>query len=266
MVSPSFFSIKETSLVYKRKVHESIKKFINGCIFLPIKEGFLAPRSFFLGGAFRMVEHIFFDYGGLLFDYRFDEKIQYKAHCLAADYLTKKGYKLGSKEIEKAHDKVIREYLQNREKTLVEWSLEEIISKVLKELDVKGEIKKVSEIYKFNDHIAKPYPDTLEVVDALSLKYSLGIISNLPHDSLVYELDEHKLLDCFETIVMSHEVGVRKPHPRIYQEALRRAYANPEKSLFVSHEQKELEGAEDVGMKTYLVEGKDLKKILGDLA
>jgi putative hydrolase of the HAD superfamily len=46
-------------------------------------------------------------------------------------------------------------------------------------------------------------------------------------------LESIGLLPLFETIVYSSELGVRKPHPQIYQEALRRLAIEPSDAIFV---------------------------------
>ncbi|GAG31224.1 unnamed protein product, partial [marine sediment metagenome] len=81
--------------------------------------------------------------------------------------------------------------------------------------------------------------------------------------SLITELCRENMLGMFDPIVISYQVGFRKPHPAIYQEALRKAETTPENSIFVSHEQEEVQGAEQVGIRGILV--KSLEELIGVL-
>ena len=63
-----------------------------------------------------------------------------------------------------------------------------------------------------------------------------------------YPLDE--LRKIFDTLVISGEVGMRKPQPEIYLLAAERAGARPEDCVFVDDFSVNVEGAEAVGMKS----------------
>jgi len=130
-------------------------------------------------------------------------------------------------------------------------------------LGIKADIQHLEDIYKFNDHNSTPFPHSKRILNKLSEEYNLGIISNLPHDSLITELNQEKMLSMFDPIIISYQVGHRKPHPKIYREALRRANITAEKSIFVSHDDYEVIGAENVGIKGILV--KSLKEVIGVL-
>lgn len=54
----------------------------------------------------------------------------------------------------------------------------------------------------------------------------------------------------WDAFANSCEVGVRKPHPRIYHAALTQCGVAPSEALFVGHKASELEGARAVGMTT----------------
>ena len=63
-----------------------------------------------------------------------------------------------------------------------------------------------------------------------------------------YPLDE--LRQIFDTLVISGEVGMRKPQPEIYLLAAERAGARPEDCVFVDDFSVNVEAAEAVGMKS----------------
>lgn len=206
---------------------------------------------------------LFFDYGGLIANYDFNKGTLFRAHRLALDYLNSlNGHKINLTQLAKAHEQTIQTYLTAR-KDSSEWRMNKIMRLLLSNLGLNSNmpVSKVSEIYKQNDHDSTPYPDTKRVLTELAINRTLGIISNLPHDSLIYELKRDKLLDLFETVTISFEVGVRKPHPKIYQEALRKAKVTPAESFFISHDKEEVRGARQLGIESLLV--KSIKEVIG---
>lgn len=201
-------------------------------------------------------ENIFLDYGELIFHYDFNRKTLQRAHNLALQHINSNSDReVSLNRLAKAHKEVIRGYLQTRRRTGTEWTMEKITGAIADILDINEDVssESLARIYKLNDHNAYPMATTLESIPELRKIGRLGIISNLPHDSLVYELDNHGLADVFDHIVISYEVGYRKPHPAIYQEALRRAQITPKQAVFFSHDQEEVDGALAVGMQSHLV-------------
>lgn len=206
---------------------------------------------------------LFLDYGGLIVNYDFNGDTLAKANALALSRINCNGQRFGIEQISQAHDKAIQTYLNARKKDNSEWSMDKIISLMLSHLGADVPISDISEIYKFNDHDSEPMPRAILALERLSRHAKLGIISNLPHDSLIYELKAYGILGLFDPIVVSYEVGFRKPHPAIYKEALRRANAKPENSIFASHDEQEVKGAENVGIRGILV--KSLEEVIGIL-
>lgn len=68
----------------------------------------------------------------------------------------------------------------------------------------------------------------------LARQHRLGVVSNFDHSATAHALLEHHgLVPLLSTAVISIDVGRRKPHPEIFQEALRRLDAAPESALFI---------------------------------
>jgi len=109
------------------------------------------------------------------------------------------------------------------------------------------------------------------VLETLKINYKLGIVSNFPHrNALLATLKRLGLSHFFDAIVVSAELGVRKPHPRLFIEALKKLNAKASEAVFVGDTLKtDIFGAQNVGMKTILVENPELKKnrytVPGDL-
>jgi putative hydrolase of the HAD superfamily len=83
----------------------------------------------------------------------------------------------------------------------------------------------------------------------------MGIISNTftPPFAIDEQLGEQGILDYFPVRVYSCEVGVLKPHPKIFRVALEALGVSPENSLYVGDRPfVDVKGASRVGMRTVL--------------
>ncbi len=82
--------------------------------------------------------------------------------------------------------------------------------------------------------------------------YRLGVVSNWKI-SLHQLLRDHLILDFFESVISSSEVGVEKPDPRIFQMALDDLDAAAHQALFVGASfNRDIEGARLAGLKSIL--------------
>lgn len=96
------------------------------------------------------------------------------------------------------------------------------------------------------------YDGSLQVLGGLQKKYKMALVSNcaIGTSDVIEALDLPIFFDC---MVLSYEVGERKPDRRIYLEALSCLKLEPEDCVFVADEISDLEGAREVGLKTLLV-------------
>jgi FMN phosphatase YigB (HAD superfamily) len=97
-------------------------------------------------------------------------------------------------------------------------------------------------------------PKALEVVGELKNRgYQLSLISNmmLPGKLLVGKLQREGVLDYFDTISISSDVGFIKPHPEIFRQTLAQDNLNADNVVFIGDTyQQDIIGAKRVGMKT----------------
>jgi putative hydrolase of the HAD superfamily len=97
-------------------------------------------------------------------------------------------------------------------------------------------------------------PEVLEVVGGLGRRgLKLGLVSNvsLRPKLMDADLDRLGLGPLLDAAVFSSEVGVRKPDPRIFREALARIGAEPAETVFVGDRlYDDVSGARAVGMRT----------------
>lgn len=98
------------------------------------------------------------------------------------------------------------------------------------------------------------YPETVAVLDSLSQRYRLGIISNGPSEIQREKMVKFRLVDYFDTVIISSEVGVEKPSATIFSHALQQAGAEAARSAHVgdslSHDVK---GALEAGFTSFWI-------------
>jgi putative hydrolase of the HAD superfamily len=89
-------------------------------------------------------------------------------------------------------------------------------------------------------------PGVLAVVEGLRGQARVGLLSNAGPG--LRELIA-PLAGCFDDIVISAEVGCRKPEPEIYELALRRLDARPAETLFVDDFPHNVQAARELGIR-----------------
>jgi putative hydrolase of the HAD superfamily len=99
-------------------------------------------------------------------------------------------------------------------------------------------------------------PDVVSTLEALrGLGLRLGIVSNAAYRPrlMKQQLAALGLATYFDAVTFSSEVGVRKPHPAIYADALRKLGADPSRTLFVGDRVREdVQGPQAMGMRAVL--------------
>lgn len=80
--------------------------------------------------------------------------------------------------------------------------------------------------------------------------YRLGLVSNFDHTPTVYRiLEREKIRGLFQEVLISAEVGWRKPRPEIFQIALDRMRLEPAEALFIGDSLEiDIAGAKQIGM------------------
>ncbi|HEY4046819.1 MAG TPA: HAD family phosphatase, partial [Acidobacteriaceae bacterium] len=88
---------------------------------------------------------------------------------------------------------------------------------------------------------------------ALEIKragFLIGILSNMGEGVHRAMRDSFTWLDQFDTHVWSYEVGMVKPDPAIYAEAVRRLRIQPAEALFIDNLEINVAGARDAGLRS----------------
>ncbi|WP_174591826.1 HAD family hydrolase [Methanocella conradii] len=98
------------------------------------------------------------------------------------------------------------------------------------------------------------YPTVKPALEQMQKRYRLGIVSNAQEAFTLPELGLYDLTRYFETIVLSSEVGVKKPNSMIFARALSNLNVKPSEAVMVGNDMTaDMIGASKLGMKTILV-------------
>jgi 2-haloalkanoic acid dehalogenase type II len=99
-----------------------------------------------------------------------------------------------------------------------------------------------------------PDPESRPVLQALRRRYRLALISNFDHPPHVHRvLKECGLGDAFDAIIVSAEVGVKKPDPEIFRMALARTGVEPGSAVHVGDTDEDVRGAVRAGIRPILI-------------
>ncbi len=103
-------------------------------------------------------------------------------------------------------------------------------------------------------------PGVRDAMAALSKKRQLGVVSNSWSDSVLRVLGKSRLLRYFKTIVLSKDVGYRKPNPRIFIRAIEDLDLRPNQVCFVGDNyHDDVIGPASVGITPIWLDGTELR-------
>ncbi len=109
-------------------------------------------------------------------------------------------------------------------------------------------LHKLAESMVYDDDRFVFYEDTLPVLEKWQRKYRLGMVSDT-HPQLRRVMRNNGTLQTLDAVSLSCENGVFKPHPHMYEMALQALNAKPETTIFVDDLEKNLYGAEKLGVR-----------------
>lgn len=93
------------------------------------------------------------------------------------------------------------------------------------------------------------FPDTVEVLEYLSSRYDLHIITNGFSEVQRIKITNCGLTDFFKNILISEEIGWQKPQPQIFEHAFKIASTTPHNAVMIGDSlQTDIEGAMNCGM------------------
>jgi putative hydrolase of the HAD superfamily len=97
-------------------------------------------------------------------------------------------------------------------------------------------------------------PGTKELLRELAGRYPLGMLTNFTHPPAVREIiDRMGLGPFFQTVLVSGELGYRKPHPSVFARLVGELGVPAEEILFVGDDlEADVQGARDAGLQAVL--------------
>ncbi len=200
---------------------------------------------------------ILFDLGNTLIYFNGDED---QTAAVATLEMTRKlntlGYALDEKQFPKSFRASMKSYFEKREKDCLELTStfvlrEEMMAAGYTDPPAAHLHSALESMYAVSEAHWKLGDDTLSTLDTLkSGGYRLGIISNAADGDDVHRLvDAHKLRSYFDSILISAEVGMRKPHPLIFNLALDFFQVPPGRTVMVGDlPEMDVLGAQKVGI------------------
>ncbi len=208
-----------------------------------------------------MIKGIFFDLNGTLFI--FGDMKKAWADWLHHFYLSLKAYglTLSKEEFSKECDKFF-----GKDEPALNYPNLTVFEKRIKALCTSLGIKPGEEdICRIADLIAGKWQeelkldqDAIPVLKKLKETKTLGLISNFDHPRHVRKyLSEYRLDGFFETIIISGDVGVKKPDPRIFEPALSATGLIPAEVMYVGDTTEDVEAANASGMMPILIKRKN---------
>lgn len=108
--------------------------------------------------------------------------------------------------------------------------------------------------YEYIEHLSSYshlFPNTIEVLEYLSPRYKLHIITNGFQEIQEKKLKGSNIHQYFDQIIDSEIAGVKKPHPYIFELALTKANVAPQNSLMIGDSiEADIMGAKSAGFHT----------------
>jgi putative hydrolase of the HAD superfamily len=151
-------------------------------------------------------------------------------------------------------------FVQNRNPSLSSSEINELYLKASlgemsseqfwKKVYAKGDCSKIERTYL--DQCLEIDPMIIKFFSALKPKYRFGMLSNDVSEWSRYLRLKHGFNEWLEVVIVSGEIGIRKPDPKMYSVLLERIQADPSRCLFVDDREKNLIPAQELGFKTVL--------------
>ncbi len=201
-----------------------------------------------------MIKSVIFDVGGVLQL----EKGMKKGHSRSIHERIAKFFDL---DVDTWFDAIDSVYARSMEGSVKE---NIVLKTIAKNINV-GIIKLEEVIFKVYQDNFKRNDELFDFAWKLKKKYKIAILSDQWHASkkvLIKNKDARR----FDVVVISCDVGMRKPNPKIYQLTLKRLGLKPEETVFIDNRDWNTEPAEKLGMKTVLFKNnkqtfRDLRKL-----
>jgi len=211
------------------------------------------------------VEAVLFDFGDTLVTT--DPSFEYE-DCLIQLHksLTKNKIEVPYEDFKKAHSEVLDKHYKTR--SLEEITFRSATSRALKCFGynlspnderiveaVDAHMQPFIKARRINQNLNK-------ILQKLKGRYKLGIVSNFGHTpTLLKTLEKFDLTKFFDAVIVSADVGWRKPSRKVFEAALKALGVSASEAVFVGDSlRQDIWGARRVGMRTVLLRKRHLRE------
>lgn len=184
---------------------------------------------------------VLFDLGGTLiwFDGIWPEVVATQ-HRAMIQYLTQIGYQVDEDRFARDFLSRLTAYYKERDTEFIEYTTEYLLHSLLEEYGYRkatsADLRPALDImYAVSEAHWRAEQDTHETLTILKNQgYKLGLISNANDSVDVQKLiDQEDLRHFFDIILISADLGRRKPHPAVFNMALEQIGVLPERAVMV---------------------------------
>lgn len=165
--------------------------------------------------------------------------------------LQKQGYGNSFEHFEESWAKTLRQSSKGQAKSFNDlWRLLFTELKTREDALLMKELNAIRRTY--SNNLFKLYEAVPQTLSRLKKRYKLVLVSNCSY-GLSHTIKHLGLNKYFSNIILSYQVGARKPDRLIYTRALEAGKLKADECMFIADEISDLEGARELGMKTLLV-------------
>jgi HAD superfamily hydrolase (TIGR01549 family) len=204
----------------------------------------------------QQVKAITFDLDGTLAYGRLDSESFQKE---LINYLRKVGYSGGTGKIAKARQAML-EKMKSHQARNVELRFDLLYSYLLFDLGLKITHERLEHIEGLYNRFFQidVFPGVKEMLAELSKKYKLAVVANAITNVSRLALEKHDLAKYFDYIVLSRDLGVRKPDLEIFVYALRSMWVKGCEAVHVGDSlEVDVQGGKNAGMQTVWLKRKE---------
>jgi HAD superfamily hydrolase (TIGR01509 family) len=206
---------------------------------------------------------ILFDMGSTLIDYPSTTWEEVSMDCMAEvrKFLIKQGHELpDDKGFYAIYQEFRDEYRTVSADTLVEWSVPQVLSKLMRKLGLETNDEIVDKLFDvYHEPVKKyiyAYEDAVAVLSRINERYdAVGLVSNTVFPERVHleELKQFGLDPLLTFKLFSSTFGLRKPHPDIFYKAANLSGFSPAECVYIGDRYLEdVSGPNEIGMPAIL--------------
>ncbi len=211
---------------------------------------------------------VFFDLYGTLIDIRTDEDDPW-VYATLAEYLGYWRVSITPAELAREYRARVRTHLEQSPERFPEVDISVVFREIMTQYRRSGpndgidttQTIAVSVLFRtLTRRYFATVPDVHQVLERLRAKYRIGLISDAQWVFTEPELEMADLTRYFPVRVLSSRIGVKKPSPRPFLQAMSALGVTPEASVYVGdNPPRDLAGARGTGMRCVIFRGENVQ-------